>query len=282
MTKDIQTQKMPMWEFFNQHPSAAGPTKLGRLEQLGAGDRMAAELFVEALKRSRRVLDIGCGCGLPGLYLASHVGELVGVDAAPNMVAAAQQNASGLEVTNATFLVANATSLPFQDECFDGVSMLGLLESMDWEAVHRAMREVRRVLQPGGRIAVLDRDWSDVLLRKPRREARIQMHSGRPTLETTQRQELPGLERHSRYLVDPNSPSGQKLMSEVRASTRVTTDTGLDDLQQEDILDAWYDEGAQFDKEALASLMDFYSFSEVKVECQKVWNEGMLFATARK
>lgn len=282
MPDSVHPRKVPMWEFFNERPDAAAPITLGRLEELDSNCRTVAWLFVEALRGTRRVLDVGCGTGLPALHVAAHVQEVVAVDAAPNMVEAAQANAARLGLNNVSFEVLDSERLPFNRSEFDGASLCGVLESVDWEGVHRMMQEVRRVLKHGGRIAVFDQDWLDVLRRKPRREARIQKRLGRLMLEILEREDAPGLERHARYLVDSDSPSGHKLIGELGESARMNTRIELRDLRQEDILDAWYDEGAQFNEETLAELAGSYDFSEIAVQCPSVWNERVLFLTARR
>jgi SAM-dependent methyltransferase len=68
---------------------------------------------LEALVRSRvpgRALDLGCGTGASVLYLASHGWEAVGIDFAPEAIAAAIQNAKRAGV-NATFLLGDVSRL---------------------------------------------------------------------------------------------------------------------------------------------------------------------------
>ena len=105
MTTPTEPRKVPMWQFFNDNVEASAPARLGRLDELCEGNQDAAQLFVDALRGCSRVLDVGCGTGLPSLYVAPHVDGFVGVDAAPNMVAAARRNASRLGLTNASFVI---------------------------------------------------------------------------------------------------------------------------------------------------------------------------------
>ena len=282
MNKDMRPRKIPMWESFNDRPEKVGPLRLGRLDEIGEGDRKAAQLFIEALKGRRRALDVGCGAGLPGLYVAPRVGELVGVDAAPNMVAAAQQNAAELGLTNATFLVGGAEGLPFDDQHFDGASMLGVLESMDWHGVDRMMAEVRKVLKPNARLAILDRDWQHVLETEPPKSTRIRQDERRLMLQVVERLVQPALERDTRYLVDPNSASGRVLTKELGAATRAATTIEPTDIDQRDVIDAWYDEGAQFDEHTMAGVVGAYGYRDIAVQKVLVWNEPVLFLTASK
>lgn len=108
------------------------------------------------------VLDLGTGPGVSAFVLAAHMpagSRVVGVDLSPQMIARARGHlASRRDLAPATdavsFLVADATSLPFADASFDrvtGHSFLYLLP--DAPAV---LREVRRVLRPGGIAAFME------------------------------------------------------------------------------------------------------------------------------
>lgn len=89
-----------------------------------------------------RILDLGCGDGQLTMRLAATGAKVVGVDASPQMVAAAQSR--GAEAVQ-----GNAESLPFPDQDFDAVFSNAVLH---WVRDHDAMMgEVRRVLRPGGR-----------------------------------------------------------------------------------------------------------------------------------
>ncbi len=282
MSCGIRPRKVPMWQFFNQNVGAAGAVRLDRFEDLGAGDRKVAELFIAALKGSRAALDIGCGTGLPALYVAGHVGKVVGLDAAPNMIAAARQNAARLGIQNVSFQLGGAEGLPFGNEEFDGASLCGVLESMDWEGVQCAMRELRRVLEPGGRIAVLDRDWRYVIGSKPAREAHIRREKKHLVLQIVERTVSPHVEKDTRHLVGLNSPSGRRLKEELGDQNRAATTLSPDELKRGDILDAWYDQAAQFDARTLTELLAANGFHKIKADSLPIWKQQVLFLTAIK
>ena len=91
---------------------------------------------------SERILDLGCGDGQLTLRLAATGAKVTGVDASPEMVAAAR--ARGADAVQ-----GNAESLPFADYTFNAVFSNAVLH---WVRDHDAMmNEVRRVLKPGGR-----------------------------------------------------------------------------------------------------------------------------------
>jgi SAM-dependent methyltransferase len=101
------------------------------------------------------VLDLATGPGEPALTLATLVGpegKICGIDPIPEMVAAARREAERLGATNAQFEVASADHLPFPDNTFDAaVSRFGI---MFFPSPLDAIREILRVLKPGGKLAL--------------------------------------------------------------------------------------------------------------------------------
>ncbi len=114
----------------------------------GAGNPQA---FVDA-KPGETVLDLGCGAGLD-LYMYSQrvgaEGQLYGLDLSQAMLDKACQNFSAMGIENVEWLNAPADMIPLPDESVDLVTANGIYNlSPDKDAV---MREVARVLRPGGR-----------------------------------------------------------------------------------------------------------------------------------
>jgi len=100
------------------------------------------------------VLDVACGPGNTTRTLVDLVGTdglAVGVDSSATMLAqAVRDTAPGSQVG---YVRADAVDLPFADETFDAISCYGALYLMD--DPFGALREMIRLLVPGGRIAVL-------------------------------------------------------------------------------------------------------------------------------
>jgi SAM-dependent methyltransferase len=108
-----------------------------------------------------RLLDCGCGPGSITVGFAEVVspGGVVGIDIEPKMIERAEAFASENQVANVEFRVADITDLPFDEGQFDVVFSSSVLEHLV-EPV-KALSEMRRVLRPGGLMAVVQTDWAD-------------------------------------------------------------------------------------------------------------------------
>jgi demethylmenaquinone methyltransferase/2-methoxy-6-polyprenyl-1,4-benzoquinol methylase len=96
-----------------------------------------------------RVLDICCGTGELAFLLASAVGDrgtVTGTDFCDNMVEIANRKRNGH--VNISFLLADAKALPFPDSSFDAVTVAFGMRNIPDTIL--ALREIRRVLRPGG------------------------------------------------------------------------------------------------------------------------------------
>lgn len=98
-----------------------------------------------------RLLDFGPGDGWPSLPVAPFAREVVGVDASARRVEVCACNAARMGITNAKFVcVPAAGPLPFDDESFDGVMAAASIEQTP--DPRETLREIYRVLRPGGRL----------------------------------------------------------------------------------------------------------------------------------
>ncbi|HVA11799.1 MAG TPA: class I SAM-dependent methyltransferase [Stellaceae bacterium] len=97
------------------------------------------------------VLDVGCGDGALVCAAASRGAEATGVDPDPAMLAAARTRADKDGIT-AAFLEGRIERLPFPDAAFDVVVSITVLCFVPDASV--AMREMARVLRPGGRLVL--------------------------------------------------------------------------------------------------------------------------------
>ena len=117
----------------------------------------AQQAMLEAaqLQAGERVLDVACGTGIVSFAAARAVapgGDVLGVDLSGRMVEAAQRRASLWRTPGLRFARMDAEALELPDASVDVVlCALGLMYLPD---VRVALREMRRVLRPGGRLAL--------------------------------------------------------------------------------------------------------------------------------
>ncbi|MEM1153707.1 MAG: methyltransferase domain-containing protein [Pseudomonadota bacterium] len=114
------------------------------------------------------VLDVGCGFGLETLRLAqlNPNGITAGVDLSEDFIHLAQVRAKAASL-NIAFQVANAMDLPFPENHFDVLRSERVLIYLD--DVAAALREAKRVLHPGGRLALIEPEFSSTTVNLPNR-----------------------------------------------------------------------------------------------------------------
>jgi len=124
---------------------------MGRMNQ-----RMAAQA-IELLnvQPTNRVLEVGFGPGVAIQLLAKRVssGQVTGIDPSAEMVAqAATRNGKAIESGQVDLRRGSVERLPFADNIFDRV--LTINSTQVWPDAIAGLREIRRVMKPGGRIAL--------------------------------------------------------------------------------------------------------------------------------
>lgn len=107
--------------------------------------------------RGERVLDVGCGTGSLAIAIVPKVspGRVHGVDASREMIEIAKQKSAKVG-EYIDFRVALAEALPFPEDSFDLVTSTLMLHHLPDDLKRAAFAEIRRVLKPGGRFAVMD------------------------------------------------------------------------------------------------------------------------------
>jgi SAM-dependent methyltransferase len=116
-----------------------------------------------ALSTGERVVDVGCGAGIDSLIASRMVGptgQVIGVDMTPAMLERARASAAEMRATNVAFEEGFAEQLPVPDAWADVVISNGVLNLFPNKAA--ALREMARVLAPGGRLQI-----GDILVQKP-------------------------------------------------------------------------------------------------------------------
>lgn len=129
---------------------------LNRLLSFGIDRRWRAQAVRAALgPRPRRILDVATGTADLALSLkrAAPQAEVIGLDFSEEMLALGRKKVArqGLELP---LLQGDAQQLPFADASFDAVTVAYGLRNFSDRA--RGLREMQRVLRPGGRLVVLE------------------------------------------------------------------------------------------------------------------------------
>lgn len=135
-------------------PTTIGPAayETWRATSLGAvtetiEQRLILELMGEL--KNARVLDVGCGDGVLTCAASSRGARATGVDPDPAMLNAARARAKRIGV-EADFMDGRIERLPFADASFDVVAAITVLCFVSHASA--AVREMARVLRPGGRL----------------------------------------------------------------------------------------------------------------------------------
>lgn len=119
-----------------------------------SGPDLAAMVETAALTGVEHALDVGSGAGHAACALAPRAATVTGIDLTPEMVAVATGLARERRLTNVTFRLGDVAALPFGDASFDLVT--SRLSAHHYANPADALREVARVLRPGGRFLLID------------------------------------------------------------------------------------------------------------------------------
>lgn len=118
------------------------------------GAEFAALRAALADRPGSRVLDLGCGAGHVSFQVADLAAEVVAYDLSAEMLAVVAETAAARGLANIVTERGVAERLPFADASFDVV--FSRYSAHHWSDLGLALREVRRVLRPGGRAAFID------------------------------------------------------------------------------------------------------------------------------
>lgn len=139
------------------------PAFIGRLLDSGYRRRIQppAQLIERSgIKKGMHVLDLGCGSGAFTPFIARIVGEkgkVYALDIQADMLKQLENKLAKPEnknINNIKLIEGNAYELPFEDSSLDMVNMVTVLQEIPDR--DRALQEVRRVLKPGGLLAVTE------------------------------------------------------------------------------------------------------------------------------
>lgn len=135
------------------------------------GIRELKEKGFQALsaKKGEIILDLGCGTGEDVVVFAKKVGQtgkVVGTDCSEVMIRTAQSRQSDDQLST-EYVVSDAHALKFADNSFNAVWCDRILQHV--EDPFSAIKEIYRVLIPGGRAVLMDADWGTLVIDHPDR-----------------------------------------------------------------------------------------------------------------
>jgi demethylmenaquinone methyltransferase/2-methoxy-6-polyprenyl-1,4-benzoquinol methylase len=122
---------------------------MNRVMTAGLDQRWRRETVRAVVKPGDRVLDAACGTGDLAVIAAEHGATVTGLDFSEQMLVRARRKAPQLE-----WLQGDVLALPFPDDTFDAATVGFGIRNVD--DLQRGIDELRRVLKPGGRLAILE------------------------------------------------------------------------------------------------------------------------------
>lgn len=115
----------------------------------------ASELIIQSIPAaSGQFLDVGCSAGHLSFAVAKALASVVAVDPSPNMLATVNRAANEKGLANIQTVQATAESMPFDDGRFCVVA--SRYSAHHWIKLPEALKEMRRVVKPGGYLLMID------------------------------------------------------------------------------------------------------------------------------
>ena len=202
-----------------------------------------ADFLEPLLSHDDVLLDVGCGSGSITVGLAPAVSRAIGVDVDDNEFAGARAYAAANGLDNVEFHEGSIDGLDFSDRHFDACLAHSMVETL--ERPVDGLREVRRVLRPGGVVAVASVEYGGLILGGPDEallrsfyELRTRLWQAEGTADPYRGRALRGLLHRA----------GFERIEATTTSISYGTDVavrafGLD--RAEDCRDDWYADGAK-------------------------------------
>jgi demethylmenaquinone methyltransferase/2-methoxy-6-polyprenyl-1,4-benzoquinol methylase len=122
---------------------------MNRVMTAGLDQRWRRETVRAVVQPGDRVLDGACGTGDLAIIAAKHGAKVTGLDFSEQMLVRARRKAPDIE-----WLRGDLLELPFPDDSFDAATVGFGIRNVD--DLQRGIDELRRVLRPGGRLAILE------------------------------------------------------------------------------------------------------------------------------
>jgi ubiquinone/menaquinone biosynthesis C-methylase UbiE len=156
--QSVQEVTVRNMHMFGSFDNADGYDRMTHRLLVKLRGRIVADVGAAGLGPGARVLDAGTGPGRLPLAIAAAEPHLTvdGIDVTPEMIEVARRNAAGAD--RVTFSVADVADLPFADATFDLI--VSSLSQHHWADSEAGVRDLRRVLRPGGRLWIYDARWA--------------------------------------------------------------------------------------------------------------------------
>jgi demethylmenaquinone methyltransferase/2-methoxy-6-polyprenyl-1,4-benzoquinol methylase len=128
--------------------------RTGAVMSFGQDPRWRAAMVAAVRPRAgQRILDVATGTGMVAFALARHGAQVTALDQSEAMLSVARRRTPPVD-GSVTFVTGQAEHLPFPDGSFDALTFTYLLRYVDDPAA--TMRELARVVAPGGRIGMVE------------------------------------------------------------------------------------------------------------------------------
>jgi ubiquinone/menaquinone biosynthesis C-methylase UbiE len=148
MERQVKLKLLPLSEFARNNPS--DPIRYYYWPIIGQLYRKRVEICLVECGGGERVLEVGFGVGLTFQNLAGMYKEIYGLDLFADIVSVGQFfDEKGIQTHLKN---GNVLDMPYDDETFDTVLLISILEHLKPEEQPLAMKEIRRVLKPGGQL----------------------------------------------------------------------------------------------------------------------------------
>lgn len=111
---------------------------------------LTTKYLEKVIKKSSRVLEVGCGTGFYAMEFHDKCKQYVGLDLVPAHIEAVNAKLKKKNIRNVVGIVGDATDIHFDDNAFDVVLILGPMYHLDKKGRDKAFKEAKRVCKPNG------------------------------------------------------------------------------------------------------------------------------------
>ena len=125
----------------------------------GADSYYFAESRVQMLQayeknEPSKVLDLGCGDGVSEIFMQQYFSnwKIEGIDVSAKSIEVANEK----KLSNSSFAIYDGTNIPFDNGSFDIVFVAGVLHHVEFGLHQAILKEMIRVLKPGGRLLMYE------------------------------------------------------------------------------------------------------------------------------